>query len=175
MTVLGLNCPVPSWSWTAGRAALSARLFHFNNVTTNPTAEWFGRQITEAFPWNEAPRYLAIASMGDAAMRRIRAMGIRDKPIAPASPWQNSFAERLIENWKIRISAGRLGSTRPFGRAARPSVPMGVIAQQLGHADSAHRSPGRPGTARSFAFFALTACFSPGPPTTGRRWASRGH
>jgi transposase InsO family protein len=23
-------------------------------------------------------------------------MGIRDKPIAPASPWQNSFAERLI-------------------------------------------------------------------------------
>jgi transposase InsO family protein len=29
-------------------------------------------------------------------MRRIRAMGIRDKPIAPASPWQNRFAERLI-------------------------------------------------------------------------------
>jgi transposase InsO family protein len=29
-------------------------------------------------------------------MRRIRAMGIRDKPTAPASPWQNGFAERLI-------------------------------------------------------------------------------
>ena len=28
--------------------------------------------------------------------RRLRAMGIRDKPIAPASPWQNCFAERLI-------------------------------------------------------------------------------
>jgi len=28
--------------------------------------------------------------------RRLRAMGIRDKPIAPGSPWQNSFAERLI-------------------------------------------------------------------------------
>ena len=27
---------------------------------------------------------------------RMRAMGIRDKPIAPASPWQNGFAERLI-------------------------------------------------------------------------------
>jgi transposase InsO family protein len=26
----------------------------------------------------------------------LRAMGIRDKPIAPASPWQNGFAERLI-------------------------------------------------------------------------------
>ena len=28
--------------------------------------------------------------------RRLRAMGIRDKPTAPASPWQNGFAERLI-------------------------------------------------------------------------------
>jgi transposase InsO family protein len=69
------------------------------NVTTNPTAEWIARQITEAFPWNEAPRYLIRDRdriYGDVTMRRIRAMGIRDKPIAPASPWQNSFAERLI-------------------------------------------------------------------------------
>ena len=29
-------------------------------------------------------------------MRRLRAMGIRDKPISAASPWQNCFAERLI-------------------------------------------------------------------------------
>ena len=28
--------------------------------------------------------------------RSLRAMGIRDKPTAPASPWQNGFAERLI-------------------------------------------------------------------------------
>src|SRR5262245_23455639 len=35
-------------------------------------------------------------SYGDLALRRLRAMGIRDKPIAPASPWQNGFAERLI-------------------------------------------------------------------------------
>ena len=33
---------------------------------------------------------------GAAVKRRLRAMGIRDKPIAPASPWQNGFAERLI-------------------------------------------------------------------------------
>jgi hypothetical protein len=25
------------------------------NVTSNPTAEWIARQITEAFPWNDAP------------------------------------------------------------------------------------------------------------------------
>jgi hypothetical protein len=33
---------------------------------------------------------------GAVVMRRIRAMGIRDKPTATASPWQNGFAERLI-------------------------------------------------------------------------------
>jgi len=69
------------------------------NVTANPTAEWIARQLTEAFPWSEAPRYLIRDRdriYGDVAIRRVRAMGIRDKPIAPASPWQNGFAERLI-------------------------------------------------------------------------------
>ena len=28
------------------------------NVTANPTAEWVARQLTEAFPWVEAPRHL---------------------------------------------------------------------------------------------------------------------
>ena len=69
------------------------------NVTTNPTAEWVARQITEAFPWDEAPRYVIRDRdqiYGAVVTRRLRAMGIRDKPIAPASPWQNGFAERLI-------------------------------------------------------------------------------
>jgi transposase InsO family protein len=69
------------------------------NVTANPTAEWIARQITEAFPWNETPQYLICdrdRAYGAVVIRRLRAMGIRDKPIAPASPWQNGFAERLI-------------------------------------------------------------------------------
>ena len=68
-------------------------------VTPNPTAEWIARQISEAFPWNEAPRYLIRdrdGVYGTTVTRRMRAMGIRDKPIAPGSPWQNCFAERLI-------------------------------------------------------------------------------
>ena len=68
-------------------------------VTTNPTAEWLARQISEAFPWNEAPRYLIRDRdrvYGTMVTRRVRAMGIRDKPIACGSPWQNCFAERLI-------------------------------------------------------------------------------
>ncbi len=69
------------------------------SVTTNPTAEWIARQLTEAFPWSTAPRYLVRDRdriYGSIVPRRLRAMGIRDKPIAPASPWQNGVAERLI-------------------------------------------------------------------------------
>src|SRR6267154_5922231 len=69
------------------------------NVTANPTAEWVARQITEAFPWEMAPRYMIRDRdriYGIVVTRRLRAMGIRDKPTAPGSPWQNGFAERLI-------------------------------------------------------------------------------
>jgi len=69
------------------------------NVTTNPTAEWVARQITEAFPWDGAPGYMIRDHdriYGTVVTRRLCAMGIRDKPIAPASPWQNGVAERLI-------------------------------------------------------------------------------
>jgi transposase InsO family protein len=69
------------------------------SVTTHPTAEWVARQITEAFPWNEAPRYMIRDRdriYGNVVTRRLRPMGIRDTPIAPASPWQNGVAERLI-------------------------------------------------------------------------------
>jgi transposase InsO family protein len=68
-------------------------------VTANPTAEWISRQITEAFPWDHAPRYLIRdrdASYGPVFVQRLRAMGIRDRPIAPRSPWQNAYVERLI-------------------------------------------------------------------------------
>src|SRR5580704_932700 len=69
------------------------------NVTAHPTAEWVARQITEAFPWDEAPRYLIRdrdSSYGVVVRKRIRAMGIRDRPTAPRSPWQNGHTERLI-------------------------------------------------------------------------------
>jgi transposase InsO family protein len=69
------------------------------NVTANPTAEWIARQITEAFPWEEPPEHLIRDRdriFGTLFRRRLRAMGIRDKPIARASPWQNGFAERVI-------------------------------------------------------------------------------
>jgi len=59
------------------------------NTTTNPIAEWVARQITEAFPWNEAPRYRIRDRdhiYGAVVTRRLQAMGIRDRPAAPAHP-----------------------------------------------------------------------------------------
>jgi transposase InsO family protein len=69
------------------------------SVTAHPTAEWIARQITDAFPWDETPDNMIRdrdASYGQAVTRRLTAMGIRDHPIAPRSPWQNGHAERLI-------------------------------------------------------------------------------
>jgi transposase InsO family protein len=78
---------------------LDRRALVWINATQNPTAEWIARQLTEAFPWDHAPRYLIRDNdriYGNVALRRVRAMGIRDKPISAASAWQNGFAERLI-------------------------------------------------------------------------------
>jgi len=78
---------------------LGRRQLVWTGVTANPTAEWIARQITEAFPWDQAPRYLIRdrdASYGAVVTRRLRAIGIRDRPIAPRSPWQNGHVERLI-------------------------------------------------------------------------------
>jgi hypothetical protein len=48
-------------------------------VTINPTAEWIAHQITDAFPWNEAPAHLIRdrdASYGNAVTRRLAATEI---------------------------------------------------------------------------------------------------
>ena len=68
-------------------------------MTTNPTAEWIARQITDAFPWNEAPDHIVRdrdEAYGQTVTRRLSAMGIRDHPTAARSSWQNGHAERLI-------------------------------------------------------------------------------
>jgi transposase InsO family protein len=78
---------------------LQRRRLVWANVTANPAADWIARQITEAFPWEEARGYLVRdrdTSYGAAVTRRLRTMAIRDRPITPRSPWQNGRVERLI-------------------------------------------------------------------------------
>ena len=68
-------------------------------ATAHPTAEWIARQLTEACGWDEAPSCLIRdrdRSYGEVFVRRVRAMGICDRPTSPRSPWQDGYAERLI-------------------------------------------------------------------------------
>lgn len=74
------------------------RVVHFN-VTAHATAKWVGRQLTQAFPFDEASRYLIRDRdriYGDAVCRTLQNLGTEEVLIAPRSPWQNPFVERLI-------------------------------------------------------------------------------
>ena len=74
------------------------RIVHFN-VTTNPHAEWTAQQIVNAFPYDEAPRFLIRdrdGIYGNCFQDRVENMGIEEVPIAPRSPWQNPYCERVI-------------------------------------------------------------------------------
>ncbi len=74
------------------------RIVHFN-VTEHPSADWTGRQLIEAFPWDTAPRYLIRdrdGIYGHDFTRRVNALRIKPVLIAPRSPWQNPYVERVI-------------------------------------------------------------------------------
>src|SRR3989441_9943568 len=75
------------------------RILHFN-VTAHPTAACTAQQIREAFPGDGIePRYLLRdrdGAYGDEFRWVVRAIGIREILIAPQSPWQNPYAERVI-------------------------------------------------------------------------------
>jgi putative transposase len=74
------------------------RVVHFR-ITAHPTAEWTVQQVVEAFPWDEAPRYLLRDRdriYDSRFQRRVRTMGIKEVLTTPRSPWQNPYVERLI-------------------------------------------------------------------------------
>ncbi|MEI7836707.1 MAG: integrase core domain-containing protein [Planctomycetota bacterium] len=74
------------------------RVVHFN-VTSNPTARWAAQQIAEAFPFEEAPRFLLRdrdGIYGEYFRDRVERLGIEEVLIAPRHPWQNPYVERLI-------------------------------------------------------------------------------
>jgi transposase InsO family protein len=71
---------------------------HFN-ITEHPGAAWTAQQIIEAFPEDTAPGYMIRdrdGIYGEAFRRRVEGIGIEEVLIAPQSPWQNPYAERLV-------------------------------------------------------------------------------
>jgi putative transposase len=74
------------------------KVVHFN-VTAHPTAVWTAQQMIEAFPDNNAPKYLVRDRDGiyvDYFCSRVAGMGIEEVITAPRSPFQNPYVERLI-------------------------------------------------------------------------------
>jgi hypothetical protein len=85
------------------------KIIHFE-VTAHPTQHWLARQMTKAFPWNTAPRYLLRdrdASYGRSFRDRIQAMEINEVVTAPRSPWQNAYVERIIGSIRRECLAHR--------------------------------------------------------------------
>ncbi len=105
-------------------------------VTRHPTAEWLARQITEAFPWASAPAYLVRdndRAYGHAFKSRVRAMGIRDRPISPGSPWQNPYVERLRRQCLAWTGCWSLARRTLRTRHLRPKPPRLLRARPRAH------------------------------------------
>src|SRR5215470_11085082 len=74
------------------------RIIHFH-ITEHPTAVWAAQQIIEAFPEDRAPRFMVRdrdGIYGESFRSRVEAMSIEQICIAPRSPWQNCYVERVI-------------------------------------------------------------------------------
>ncbi len=89
------------------------------SVTEHPTADWIARQLTDVFPWDEAPDYMIRdrdGCYGQAVTRRLAAVGIRNHPIAPRSPWH----ERICPWGRIRraISRSSASACSPLSRSS---------------------------------------------------------
>ncbi len=73
------------------------KVVHFN-VTRNPSAAWLSRQVTQAFPWDTAPRFLLRdrdSSYGASFSKRVEAMRIIEV-VTARPPRQNAYVERVI-------------------------------------------------------------------------------
>jgi transposase InsO family protein len=74
------------------------RVVHFN-ITTNPTAQWAAQQVVQAFPFDQAPRFLLRdrdGIYGNYFRDRVEHLGIEEVLITFRSPWQSPYVERLI-------------------------------------------------------------------------------
>ena len=78
---------------------LERRVIRYVAVTRHPTAKWTAQQIVNAYPWDEAPRFLMRdrdSIFGKYFQQRVKGMGIEEVISAPKSPWQNPYAERFV-------------------------------------------------------------------------------
>ena len=91
------------------------KVIHFN-VTDHPYAEWATQQIVDAFPYEEASRFLLCdrdGIYGDYFKAQVKSMGIEEVLIAPRAPWQNPHCERVNCHWNVtRLFRGKRSQPR---------------------------------------------------------------
>ena len=76
------------------------------SITEHPTAQWTAQHIVEAFPWDTAPRYLLRdrdSIDGTACQSRVKNLRREEVKIAPHSPWQHPYCERLIGSLRREV------------------------------------------------------------------------
>ena len=73
------------------------RILH-HAVTSSPCAEWTNQQIREAFSFQDLPKF--IIHDRERSFSKLSELGVRDITIAPRSPWQNGYVERVIGSIK---------------------------------------------------------------------------
>jgi hypothetical protein len=81
---------------------------------------------------------------GGIVTRRLRAMGIRDKPTAPISPWQNGFAERQIASIRRECLDQSSFSVRPVdAESCNPTPAITTRSKRIDHWIKMRRSLAR--------------------------------
>jgi len=97
------------------------RVIHFN-ITEHPTAVWAAQQIIEAFPEDGTPRFMVRdrdGIYGEFFRARVEGMSIEEIRIAPRSPWQNCYAERVIGTFVLDNKSSILWRSPLCGTEAR--------------------------------------------------------
>ncbi len=154
------------------------KIVHFN-VTVRPTAEWTARQLVEAFPWKSPPKYLLRdrdAIYGKHFRKRVCSLGMKECPIAPRSPWQNPYVERVIGcaaarealaagNVWITSSSSTSATSNSFSVAISPMITNGTRTDPWRWIHPMADLSTHPNWARSSSFRQSMACIT---PTSGK-------
>ena len=110
------------------------------NVTAHPTSEWVVQQLREAYPYDEASRFLIHdrdTKFGERVAHALASIGVEGAPTAHRSPWQNGVAERWIGSCRREL----LDHVMPFGEDHMRRLLRGYVAYY--NEDRTHLSLGK--------------------------------
>src|SRR5262249_33232304 len=96
----------------------------------HPTAEWTAQQLREAFPFDQAPKYLLRdrdGIFGGEFWKQVADLGMEEVRSAPRSPWQRAYVERVIGTMRRECPDQVIVFQRSFLVPAREVLPWRTI------------------------------------------------